>query len=60
MADLENRVRAALRVAHENGFDFTGWSNDAVVVDLMTYSADIETEDEDAVLEAVIKIRGGE
>ena len=56
-AELSDRVAEALRNAGDNGYNFAGWSDQAIAVDMLTYDGGLEDEDLDAVTAALHDLR---
>jgi len=52
------RVASALKNAKENGYDFSNDTVEEVAVDLLTYDADIEGEDQTEIEKIVKELRG--
>lgn len=42
-AMIQRRVERALANAKENGYDFSGWTLEAIATDMVSYDADMET-----------------
>jgi len=57
MVTLDHLVSEAFSNASANGHDFVGMTNMEVCVDMMSYDANIELQDEDKVLDAIAKWR---
>jgi len=57
MDELKAKVKQALQNAADNGFDFQNMTPREIAIDMITYGADLEDEDVDAVAEIVEELR---